>query len=61
MLDDPSETAFVRELIQAGAEDQVTDYNYNKGLAKHLTIIAAGALLPASAAGGLSAPADHFQ
>jgi hypothetical protein len=54
MLDDPSEPAFVRELLQAGAEDQVTDYDYDKGLAKHLTIIAAGALLPIWAKGLIS-------
>lgn len=47
MLDDPSESAFVRDLLQAGAEDQVTDFDYSRGLTKHLTIIAAGTLLPA--------------
>jgi len=51
MVHDPSESAFVRGLLQAGAEDQVTDINYNRGLAKHLTIIAAGTLLPAWAKG----------
>lgn len=51
MLDDPSESAFVRGLIQAGAEDRVTDIDYNKGLVKHVTIIAAGTLLPAWAKG----------
>lgn len=54
MLDDPSESAFVRELLMAGTEDRVSDYDFNKGLTKHLTIVAAGTLLPIWAKGLIS-------
>jgi len=54
MVADPSESAFVRELLQAGADDKVTDYDYRKGLVKHLAIIAAGTLIPVWAKGLIS-------
>jgi hypothetical protein len=54
MVDDPSEPVFVRELLQAGVDDKVTDYDYRKGLIKHLAIIAAGTLIPAWAKGLIS-------
>lgn len=69
MLEDPSEPAFVRELLQAGVDDEVSDYDYRVGLAKHVAIIAAGTMLPlwaksvisaSSASSGVSAKVIAF-
>jgi hypothetical protein len=46
MIDDPSEPAYVRDLLHAGREDQVADYDFDKGLTKHLAQIQAGAPAP---------------
>jgi hypothetical protein len=46
MIDDPSEPAYVRELLHAGRQDQVADYDFDKGLTKHLAQIQAGAPAP---------------
>jgi hypothetical protein len=46
MLDDPSEPNYVRELLQAGTDDVVTGYDYEKGLALHLGHISAGTPTP---------------
>lgn len=46
MVDDLSEPSYVRELLQAGATDSVNDYDYEKGLVKHLGLITGGALPP---------------
>jgi hypothetical protein len=42
MLDDPSEPAFVRDLLRAGVDEEVKDYDFDQGLARHLAIVAAG-------------------
>jgi hypothetical protein len=46
MMDDPLESNYVRDLLQAGATDGVSDYDYEKGLVKHLGLVAGGALPP---------------
>jgi hypothetical protein len=46
MIDDPSEPESVRELLAAGRDFQVTDYDFDKGLTKHLAQIKAGAPAP---------------
>jgi hypothetical protein len=51
MLDDAAEPGFVRELLQAGANDRVADYNYDQGLASHLSHVAAGTPPPPWAEG----------
>jgi hypothetical protein len=43
MLADPAEPQYVRDLLQAGREFQVQDYDFGKGLEKHLGVVAAGA------------------
>jgi hypothetical protein len=45
MYDDPSEPAFVRELLQAGRRAN-SDYDVERGLAKHMAQVAATASLP---------------
>jgi hypothetical protein len=47
MIDDPRETDYIKDLLQAGASDEILDYNYEEGLGKHLALIASGALPPA--------------
>lgn len=42
MLDDPSEPAIVRDLLRAGVDDEVRDYDFDQGLARHMAIVAAG-------------------
>ena len=41
MIDDPSQPPYVRELLQAGRDFQVRDYDVARGLDKHLSHIAA--------------------
>src|SRR5262245_26904407 len=45
MYDDPNESAFVRELLQAGRRAN-TDYDVERGFAEHLARIAATASAP---------------
>lgn len=49
MYDDPNESAFVRELLHAGRRAN-SDYNVERGLARHIAQVAATASLPAVAA-----------
>jgi hypothetical protein len=46
MIDDPSQPPYVRELLQAGRDFRVTDYDVAKGLDKHLGHIASGTPTP---------------
>ena len=46
MIDDPGQTSYVRELLAAGRDDQVDDYDFDKGLSKHLGLVASGAPAP---------------
>ncbi len=46
MIDDPAEPEYVRELIEAGRNDAVADYDYNKGLAALVAGIEAGTPVP---------------
>jgi hypothetical protein len=46
MIDDPSQPPYVRELLQAGRDFRVADYDVAKGLDKHLGHIASGTPTP---------------
>jgi len=46
MIDDPGQTSYVRELLAAGRDDQVDGYDFEKGLSKHLGLVASGAPAP---------------
>jgi hypothetical protein len=46
MIDDPGQTSYVRELLAAGRDDQVDGYDFDKGLSKHLGLVASGAPAP---------------
>ena len=46
MFEDPSESARLRELLEAGRNAQVTDYDFEQGLRKHLSQIEAGVPAP---------------
>lgn len=46
LLDDQSATSDVRELLQAGRDAQVADYDYNAGLERHVAQVKAGAPMP---------------
>ncbi|MDD9936126.1 MAG: hypothetical protein OXT09_21120 [Myxococcales bacterium] len=46
MIDDPAEPEYVRELIEAGRNDAVADYDYSKGLAALVAGIEAGTPVP---------------
>lgn len=45
MIDDETESSYVRELLQAGRDD-VSGYDIDKGLSKHLALVATGAPMP---------------
>jgi len=46
MIDDPTEPPYVRQLLEAGRQDQVADYDVDKGLTEHLAQIEAGVATP---------------
>jgi hypothetical protein len=46
MIDDPAEPPHVRELLEAGRDFNVSDYDFDAGLAKHLALVEAGAPMP---------------
>lgn len=46
MWEDPGEDALVRELLDAGRESTVTDYDFEAGLSQHLEHVAAGTPAP---------------
>ncbi len=46
MIDDPTEPPYVRQLLEAGRQDAVGDYDFDKGLTKHLAQIEAGVPTP---------------
>jgi hypothetical protein len=46
MVDDSLEPDYVREILQAGIYEEVTGYDFEKGLNRHLALIASGALPP---------------
>jgi hypothetical protein len=46
MLDDPRESSLVRELLETGRGANVTDYDFEQGLRRHLSQIDAGTALP---------------
>jgi hypothetical protein len=51
LLDDPSTHSGVRELLQAGRDSHVSDYDYGSGLERHMAQIQAGAPMPEWAKG----------
>jgi len=66
MLEDANEPSYVRELLEAGRDFRVTDYDYSQGLAQHLAHVEMGTPPPdwaqtlpqgGSAAGGAAAGA----
>jgi hypothetical protein len=46
LSDDPTQSQFMRDLLQAGRDASVTDYNFDQGLSKHLALIETGAPAP---------------
>ena len=46
MIDDPTEPPYMRQLLEAGRQDAVGDYDFDKGLTKHLAQIEAGVPTP---------------
>ena len=46
LLDDPSTHSGVRELLQAGRDSHVSDYDYGSGLERHMAQVQAGAPMP---------------
>lgn len=46
MIDDPTESEFVRELLEAGREFKVTDYDFEQGLIQHQAHVQAGTPAP---------------
>lgn len=46
MIDDPNEPQHVRDLLDAGREFRVTDYDFDAGLTEHLGAVEAGAPMP---------------
>jgi len=46
LLDDPAAAPDVRELLLAGRDASVTDYDFNAGLERHMTHVQTGAPLP---------------
>lgn len=46
LLQDPETEASVRDVLQAGRDAAVADYDFDAGLARHLAVIQAGAPMP---------------
>src|SRR6185436_3335692 len=46
LVEDPSQSPFMRELLEAGRDASVAGYDFEQGLSKHLAMIDAGAPLP---------------
>ena len=46
MIDDPETEPAVRDLLQAGREHAVADYDFEAGLKRHMAVIAAGTPMP---------------
>jgi hypothetical protein len=46
LLEDEAASSDVRELLQAGRDSHVSDYDYGAGLERHLGLVQAGAPLP---------------
>ena len=51
LLEDPTATSDVRELLQSAREAQVLDYDYGSGLERHVAQVQAGAPMPEWAKG----------
>jgi hypothetical protein len=45
-MDDPSQPSYVRELLEAGRGARVRGYDFNQGLATHLSRVESGAPMP---------------
>jgi hypothetical protein len=46
LVDDASQSPFMRELLEAGRNSSVAGYDFEQGLSKHLALVDAGAPLP---------------
>lgn len=46
LMDDPSQPSYVRELLDAGRGARVRGYDFNQGLATHLSRVESGAPMP---------------
>lgn len=63
LVDDPDQSGELRSLLRAGIDDEVTAYDFEAGLAKHMATVAAlppavsAPHVPVAAAGGMSGKA----
>src|SRR5262245_56476872 len=51
LAEDPTQPSYIRELIDAGRNARVSDYDYERGLRTHMTRAASGAPMPEWAQG----------